>query len=249
MTRSYLGWIVCALIGLTSARLDAAIIGVNISTGRTGETYALLPTDVAGVVPQANFNNIAAFSTATPLLTSAGVASGLSATVTGANFYSTFGAPQANPNNQLLNSYADSSGGTNSVVTVTGLPATGTYDVYAYVTSDGGNRNGVVAITGSATQYFFNTFGSGVANPGFVQATATTVGAAVPSNYVLFSGVSGTSFTLTASQIGVTGGGNAGFSGFQIVTPNAVPEPSTFAALGILSVLAGVVTLRRRHIV
>lgn len=144
-----------------------------------------------------------------------------------------------------------------ATVTVTGLPFVGTYDVYVYFDGDNGTAWRVANFAiGAVSDGGEDSEGAnwGVAGeenqnkvynlpvaggPGNL-VWPTSGGNNDEGNYVKLSGISGSSFTLTA-----TGGASANIlrapiNGFQIV--GVVPEPST-ALFG----LAGVAALLRRR--
>src|SRR5262249_29451043 len=135
----------------------AQSIGLHFSGGRaTGTAYDLAPSDTAGVVPQANWNNVL-----NPLQTpgdsnttnvtgpmpgfvvnSAGAATPVTFTVTSTNTWDVYNSSQTG-DRQLLNGYTDNTNAaTPTTVTVNNIPFTSPYTVYAYVGSDGNNRSG-----------------------------------------------------------------------------------------------------------
>src|SRR5690606_26075200 len=123
------------------------------------------------------------------------------------------------------------------------------YDVYVYMYSDDTSRSGAFNI--GSTTYYLRGFGpDGTGNQfengsGYVRSTDTTAPAgtdtAQQGNYVLFSGLTGSSFTLTAlAANGSTDVERNKWSRCQIVQ---VPEPST----GVLSMGAMALLLLRRR--
>lgn len=214
--------------------LTGRSIGINFeggqNAGANGAT-SLLATDSAGVVPQANWNNVSSIN---PVVVSATVPGGNAnidgtspvagsivdnngQVVAGAtisflsnNPWAVSGTVPTGGDAKLMNGYLDlnQGGGTTTSVTVSNLPYQH-YDVYAYVGSDGNGRVGHGTVGGNA--FYFSTND----NPfgGYVQATATTQAAAVSSTYLEFDGVAGSSVTYT--QAGDTS--NVGLHGIQIV--------------------------------
>ena len=206
-------------------------IGINFEGGQNGPNgqTSLLATDSAGFVPQTNWNNATSLSpavtntvpgtnanidspTAGSLVDNSGnVVAGATISFLSNNPYAVSTTVPATGDAKLMNGYADLNfAGTNrTTVTVSGVPY-GSYSVYAYVGSDGNNRVGHGQVDNGAAIYFTtndNPFG------GYVQATATTQAASVASNYLVFQGVAGSSFTY--SESGDTN--NVGLHGIQIV--------------------------------
>jgi autotransporter-associated beta strand protein len=110
----------------------------------------------------------------------------------------------------LMNGYLDLNQGGNNLtaVTVNKIPFA-SYDVYAYVGSDGNGRTGHGTING--TSIYFVTSD----NPfnGYVKATGTTVPTANNSNYLQFQSLAGP--TLNFTEMGDTF--NVGLHGLEIV--------------------------------
>lgn len=173
----------------------------------------------------------------------------------------------AQPNSKLMNGFIESgpantppstSRSPNASVSVSSLTFAGTYSVYVYFYNADGNtggsaasQNGTFTLTTSGNTVgvsqnvqTLSTFDP--ANP-FTMATATT-----PGDYLVFSGISGTNFTLTANrQAGDTSTTTfIPIDGFQIVgTPAAAPEPAGFVPvlLGVF-LLGGLAAARRRTV-
>ena len=147
-------------------------------------------------------------------------------------------------NREMLNGYLNAGmagwnpPSTNSFVTLSEIPYS-QYDIYVYFSSDVANRIGNV--TDGTTTYSFSTMGpaevSG-ANALFTQTTDTS-GSHPLADYAIFSGLTGSSQTISCQMEVIEDWG--GIAGFQIVQ---VPEPGTLAlaALGGIGMLA----LRRR---
>lgn len=98
----------------------------------------------------------------------------------------------------------------------------------SYFGSDGGGHPGRVAI--GSTTYFYNTVGN--LNGTYSLTTDTTGASGTNADYAVFSGQTGSSFTLN-QNIQNNNFGNSGVFGLQIVntSPAGAPEPSQLAGL------------------
>ena len=115
------------------------------------------------------------------------------------------------------------------------------YNVYVMSDTDNGTSC-VSQFSVGATSYWLCNGGYPASIHGpFVQGTATTQADALAAkntaNYVMFSGVTGDSFTLNISGL------NTPVNGIQI---QAVPEPMTLSMVGILGTVA--MLIRRRNL-
>jgi hypothetical protein len=208
-----------AILTVQSFPLDptARSIGISYTHERVGIPPApLAANEVAGVVGAANWNNrVANVAPSGVLVDSSGEA--IEATVTRSNQsgYSV-GALAGNlPFQKLYHGYWDglasvAVGGT-ATLTVSGLTYT-SYDVYVYFVSDGGNRVVQLSANGGVS-VFGRTYGSANQPLSLVQATATTAESAVDSNYVRFTGLTGSTATVTLTKLT----DNVGIAGIQIV--------------------------------
>jgi hypothetical protein len=139
--------------------------------------------------------------------------------------------PDANGsyNKEMLNGYLNAGQAawgppiTYSYTTFNAIPYA-QYDIYVYFGSDTDARPGNV--TDGTTTYYFSTIGNAIsgANAVLTQTTDTT-GANPAADYAVFTGLTGSSQTITCTP---TGGNDQwlGISAIQIV---AVPEPGTLA--------------------
>lgn len=151
-------------------------------------------------------------------------------------------------NREMLNGYLNSGPAgwgpwtTESSVTLSQIVAEDTsYDIVVYFSSDVAGREGYV--TDGLMTYYFNTLGPASINDAsgnavFVQAADTTdAGYLVAANYAVFSGLTGSSQTITIQMRDEDEWG--GIAGVQVV--GVVPEPATMALLGL-----GALLLRKR---
>jgi len=162
-----------------------------------GKGTAMGSSEVAGVVPQSNWNNASGTSSsgALALLNQSGAASG--ATVTwSANGTWALPITDTPGNNRMIRGYLDTVGATTSV-TVTGLPANAAgYNVYVYADGDNGavQRTATYQISGpgiSSTSVSLTDNPNTNFNGVFQQANSSA------GNYVLFT-ITATQFTITA---------------------------------------------------
>lgn len=208
----------------------------------------------AGVLNTATWNNFTGPNQAVPQLLNAdvaGVVTPTPATVTWSSngVWSSTGRGEENnnapagDNRDLMAGYLDTGGvGQPGIsLTVAGIPSVPglpLYDVYVYVQGGVNGRGGNYAIGGTTMEHnvtaaFDGTFLQDALDPG------TTAG----SNYLVFRGLSGPTFTLTATPT-VGAPARAPINGIEIV---AVPEPSTVALLGLGVVFVSVGALWRRR--
>lgn len=230
-------------LGATAATSFGASIGINFGSGRADA--ALAATDSAGVVAQTNWNNAAgATGSLAALNDDAGGASGASIAWATDEQWSVGGTP-ADGNGTLLNGFiSENNNASASTVTLSTIPYA-SYDLYVYLSHDRNFEDVILGETGGA----FGPF-TAVENNTPITAAVTfveqTTSATTAGNYVLFSGLTGSSLSMTMGAVDAnfSGGGTAernAIAGLQIVQ---VPEPST-GVLGLLT-LAGMALRRRR---
>ena len=264
---------ICAAAAVgTVAQAAAVSIGLNFNasnSGRSGAPYNLDATPpglTAGVAIQDNWNDLSGNSQSLPSAAfhdSTGAVTTATATWSGADTWGVYGSSQSDPNLQMLNGYLDNhhQTPTSATLTVSNIPYA-TYEVIAYVNSDHVNTAtnasyGNIALGGASggnATYYYKTVGPVsytsaqlTAGAEYIQTTATTdAGSGNPvADYAIFTGVTGSSFTLTNSAEGTAGSGNnTGLTGIQIVDTSAVPEPSTVALAAIG--LVGLMLIKRR---
>lgn len=232
--------------------VSAQVISVDL-----GKDTAVTGTDVTGFVPTAGWQQESGFPdfSGRALDLSDGSPSGATLDGDGSGNITTIGASTADNDYTMYNrALAIEGSGGFSTLSVTGLGAEFTgpgYDVYVYVgsaTNFGLETRVTFSFTDGTTTYYLDADESIASYQGsFIQATTTTYagsGTTPIANYVVFSGLTGTDFTISAQNVDTVTASAAGFTGMQIV---AVPEPSTFAFIGTFGLIAGLVALRRRR--
>lgn len=252
---------------------QAQVIGVDFygdgGGGTTGTTVQMTPAELAGAVPSANWNSFtpAVQATAQPLHDNLGAATGATVTWASNNTWNT-GAAAGTGNLRMMKGYLDSSDTSVTTVNVANLPASLTaapYAVLLYYDGDNGGseRVGKYSITGATTgnatfwgRDAANSTFSGVFLPGQTATDPLAGGGnidsnsaaalAVPAgNMVIFRGLTGSSFTLSAqSSVSSDATNRSAIEGFQILPDTAVPEPGSLSLLGLG---AGTLLMRRRR--
>ncbi len=280
--------------GTLRFQTGANVVGVHIAAdggtvgSSTGEQPELLgPTATAGVVPINNWNDFVVTrftnggdksntnlpqaqsipTTPTPftLNNSGGTASTAQVTAWQANnSFSTYGAPQSNPDAQLVNGFIGAiNSGTSTTspvtfpakMTISGVPLSD-YSVYVYFNNDRVGQNAEISLTsGSYTSstYYVKTEGAAPLSNGvytYTPGTSSTVaGTYTPSNYVQIPvPVSGTNSSFTVTLSSPTNGGNTpGIAAIELVPNNGlsianainVTSDSTIDVSGAANATAG----------
>jgi hypothetical protein len=214
-------------IALSSAA-SGAIIGVNFTGGTFGGSppVSLGSTEFAGVIPSANYNNVASANTGAPisLFDDSGTATTMTLTITGAvGPYSTISGAGINPQggDEKLNTGFLAG---NSTLTLTGIPYA-SYNIYVYALNDNESRVQATTVNGLTFYHDSPNAASRVDQnlaTDYVYTLVTSTNPAaqtVNANYVLFTGLSGQSQTISVNATG-----NGFINGFQVVQ---VPEPGT----------------------
>ncbi len=212
---------ICAICGAA----HAGSIGFNITDAQGATPDTLAAGDLAGLpdVAQVNWNNSP--QDLTDLKDDSGAATtcdvtGITGTLSAS--FSTAPVTGGTAGDQKLFSGTWSSTGT-STVTLDQIPYEA-YNVYAYVTADAANRGGSISISNDPATTYYKSFSS--FSGSFGQATANTWAGATQSNYALFDGLSGSTFTLTLT----TQSSQVEIAGLQVV---AVPEPAGVGLVGL----------------
>jgi hypothetical protein len=271
MSRVYRGvlFLFVVLVACHCAVATAQSIGIDWFGGNgTGDQTQMQPGEVAGVVPQSNWNSFidATGTTAEtfPLNLSNGTASGASVTFSGSpNDWDTGITESTSFNHKMMLGYIDTNDTSVTTVAVNGLPASFTgpgYNVYIYYDGDNGTQERVgryeingVSMWGRDMGNFAGTFTQGQTTtdpaPGMTGTGLDNLAAAVAvvpaGNYMVFGPLTSANFTLNVQASASAGGTNrASLNGMQIV---AVPEPSTIALFAI-GALGGLGLLVRRRV-
>jgi hypothetical protein len=220
-----------------------------------GGTGVPVPNSQAGVVPAYNWNdswseNFSSYAYGTPITVN-NLYDNSGATTTASvsyNSYNGYHITSPNPgqdadgtyNRDLLNGFLNagpatwSPPATSDSVSLTAIPYA-QYNIYVYVSDDTAGR--LANISNGSLTYDLSTMGLAAisgATATFVQSTDTS-GANPTADYVVFSGLTGSSQTITVSAGDQNPADAAwvGLAGFQVV---AVPEPGS---MPLASALAG----------
>ncbi|MBC7773039.1 MAG: hypothetical protein H7210_11125, partial [Pyrinomonadaceae bacterium] len=195
------------------------IISIDFVGGQT----AMTSTEIAGVKPAARWNNApGASGSLTAFADNQGNSMNCGLTWTaGTGGVWRLSWPDAPGNTRMMNGYLDPiSASAPAKVEVTGLPSSITgsgYDVYVYAYGplSSGTRTSIYAI-GSTSISVTQTGPSASTFTGYTPAPPGGSG-----NYVVFRGVTGSSFTLTATPGTASGTQTrAPLNGIQIVSPS-----------------------------
>ena len=240
-------WLVQASWCPSLARAD--LIGINFKGDANGK---MIGTKEAGLKPQTNWNDVGWWK-ATNLLNNTGATTAVSVTTdTTKHTYNSYVSvdPPDGGNDYLMCGYIYPSG-VPLTVTIAGLGppfTTHGYDVLVYFDGPNGGKSDVDWVTAYAINHGVaaaTIYGKDAKSAGwngvFVQAFGTSTTDATAGNYVRFTGLTASGFTLTATPINGDGPINA----IQIIS---APEPASASllALGLASALAA--RVRRREL-
>jgi hypothetical protein len=247
-------WLASAFTLFFAATLPAQVISINFNGEGAGSPaqrpgpYDLLPSETAGALPRANWNNVPSQNATTSnLITSTGAATPASVTVVRNNAWS---LPDSNgtnvipfdANGTMMRGYLDTGNATTTSITVSGLPAPFSntpYSVWVYFDGDNAGNQRVGQFTIGGRTIFGRDAANESFNGTFVQVPSTSITnqqANTPAgNYMIFPLITGSSFTLTATPAFSSDATlRAPINAIQIeVTP--IPEPGSLTLLGVVA--------------
>lgn len=235
--------LICLVLVVSLAARAAAqtIISVNF---QGSNTVALASGDITGASPFAagNWNNLAGASGSSGgLVDSAGNVTSITTTFSAGPFGAE-GPNTANSNpQQILFGGALNVNFGNASFTLSGLSAFGSYDIVAYYsggTSFPGSRHASMTASGSSDIFYIAGINSVYSS--YTQSNSTDSAIHAPGNYVLFSGLTGDTQTVSM----VYGNNSMSLVGFQI-SGVPVPEPTS---IGLILAGGLAILVRRRHI-
>ena len=232
------GWGVAFLGAMAGAPAYAQIgsIGVNFVGGDDNppgnDASSLAIDEVAGVAPQAFWNNVAPWSNsmsrgngATPdevgsfsgLLDSFGLETTAGVAWNAENTFEVLDPAIDNADERLMDGYLDSSEAQPMIdINLTDIPYA-SYDVIVYFGSDGNNRSGSIRLNQDVTtdRFYLTASGSSTfdSSADYLEAIATVPNNARASNYVRYEGVTGDELLIQS----VRGSSNSGIHGFQLI--------------------------------
>jgi hypothetical protein len=228
--------VVGCLLCVHTTSASAASLGLNFAaTDPNATDSSLNPANVAGVVPQANWNNLAVNNgtAASGLVLDTGGGSTASVTWASPNTWRSAvnNAFPAGPNRVLTNGYLDSNdtatGGVN--ITVNNIDAAlraPAYNVYVYFVGDSpDNRGGAYTLTPGGGSPIVK-YGSTLAMPSaFIEDPGTDIDNSLDGTHLVFRQLTAPTFTLVSDTTLTTPNGfRAPVNAIQIV---AVPEPAS----------------------
>lgn len=253
---------------LGAGPLAAATVSINFTDNGSADS-TMAPGDIAGVTGAAtrvaNWNNAnvaGATGSASGLVFADGSSSGVSLSWTTNLGQWRLGHAVENGDDRMWKGYLDAAGSAAdgspaAAISIIGVPFVGTYDVYVYFDGENGTawrmanyaiRGQGISALGEDSESTSWGAGQNAAKVYQLPAAGTGGNATWPispnnneGNYIVLSGVSGSSFILDAWGSTNTGNLRAPINGIQIV--GVVPEPAS----AVLAGLGGLCLLARRR--
>ena len=224
-----------SISGSSGALSHSASVSLSVSSGTSSSgalsvdfdgsnTTAMGASETAGVVPKTHWNNALNASSTSPLslVDENGASTGASITWKADNTYNSSTIPDQPGNFRMMRGYLDNGNNNPTTISVAGLSG-GTYDIYVYADAPNGSsaRTGSYQLSGPG----ITTTAIGLTDAANTDFTGTFVQANNSAgNYVKFSSVPATSFTLTATPTQSADYLRAPVNGIQII-PVAPPSP------------------------
>jgi hypothetical protein len=229
-------------LGLTVSPSLAASIGVNFYGG----PFTIPASGSPGIVSAINWNNIAGTSgTNITLNDDTATATTAQLTFTAPEVYNSFTAintPNAATNTLYRSGLILNNG---VAISLSGIPYS-SYDLYVFASADTSATNQLSISNGTTTFYYASAGQHNSGATALLKTTSTTSGSPTtgPAQYQLFSGLTGSSVTLTAGGA-ITHVISNNLFGFQIVnTAQSVPESSMI--MGLVFFGGGLFAVSRR---
>ena len=231
-------FLLSALLGFASAAGAAQPVGFNfmnpadnsiLGTFPLSETLA--PSDIAGVVPQTNWNNLTQGGGPFTFHAAGGI-SIFWQTPGGGTHDLGYGTTPGD--SLLMRGYLDTGNATTDTIVVSGLPFP-LYDVICYSVGDNGSSTRVGSFNLSATnngvlftnitKYVQDDGGSTFDGSTYIEANSTSgFPNAASGNYCRFYNVRGTNFTILCTpNYGADGNPRSPFNALQIVPTDVTP--------------------------
>lgn len=229
--------IVLSSLVIPSQAAASSIISLNFASGAASD-YPMTSAMTAGVIPAANWNNlVGSTGSGTNLLDSTGITTIAAVTWTcdGCGQIWSFSGTDA-----IMETYLDyHDASITEAVTVSGLPANSSFDVYVYFDGSNPVSSRSAGYTIDSQTYWTTDVAGSDFDDTFIQASGVTEAAATDyGNYAIFSGLTGSEFTLFVTPSDLSDVPRGAVNGIQIVT-TSVPEPGT-----VMLILTALVTLR-----
>ena len=212
----------------------AAIIGsgtlsINFVGGGGAVTPSPMgPTEIAGVIPVANWNNFIGANGGLALTDSLGAATSASISVSGVPNTWSSGVPDNPGNQRMMVGYLDSGNATVTSVALSGLSPSKTYLIYVYTARDDTNSAALYSVGAQ-------TFAAqpGIFGGTFTQVTATDPTKPMAGNYMVFQVTGSGSYTVMATPDAATNGFRAPVNAVQVIVLTAPTAPTGLAAVGL----------------